>query len=60
MPSCKDCGTPLICLASPDDHIDPADGKIKEIVGCNTEKFIYGRLLSDVPDYWRFDADGKP
>lgn len=52
MTTCKDCIAPLLCGASLEDHI--ADGEEREIVGCDSEQYFYGRLLKDAPDYWRF------
>jgi hypothetical protein len=52
MPDCSTCGTRNICLATIDDHVAP-DGRAREITGCNPVQFTYGRLLVDVPDYWR-------
>jgi hypothetical protein len=52
MPDCRTCGLPGICLARIDDHL--IDGEAREIVGCGADRFVYGRLLQDVPDYWRY------
>lgn len=50
---CSECDFYLLCLATPKDHIDPSDGILKEIVGCDEDKNYYGRPLDEVEDYWR-------
>jgi hypothetical protein len=53
MTLCKDCIAPLLCSVTPEDHI--INGEEREILGCNEESNIYGRLLKDAPDYWRLN-----
>jgi hypothetical protein len=54
MINCNTCGCPGICLATIDDHI--VNGECREIVGCDADRFFYGKLLSDVPYYWRYKS----
>jgi hypothetical protein len=58
MTLCKNCDYWAICLANPEDHI--IDGEVREILGCNQESYIPGRLLADAPDYWRLHTNGTP
>lgn len=55
---CKSCESWAICMATQEDHI--VDGKEREIVGCDHEKFHFGRLLKYVPGYWRLKTGGNP
>ncbi len=50
--NCRTCGCPGLCTATIDDHITL--GECREIAGCTPNTFLYGRLLKDVPDYWRY------
>ena len=48
MGTCKDCDTPNLCIAfrSAEDYLSP-DGELRQIIGCDFEKFLYGDILSN-------------
>ena len=47
MGKCCDCDMPELCLAfrTAEEYIAP-DGELRQIVGCNTEAYEYGDILT--------------
>jgi len=48
MTLCKDCDAPDLCLAfrAADEYVSPT-GELRQIVGCDTEAYIFGDILKD-------------